>query len=99
MSAPPRTNGIMGMIQPLGTPPGGLDSNMAKTDTAQRRCAASSGDLLPPPPPAEKAAACQDQAAGAVRTGDGSASSEASQRKLSFDPRIAGLAEILSAPD
>jgi hypothetical protein len=52
-----------------------------------------------PPPPAEKAAACQDQAARAVRTGDGSASSEASQRKLSFDPRIAGLAEILSAPD
>jgi len=50
----------MGMIQPLGTPPGGLDSNMAKTDTAQRRCAASSGDLLPPSPPAEKATARED---------------------------------------
>jgi hypothetical protein len=29
----------------------------------------------------------------------GSASNEASQRKPSFDPRIAGLEEILRAPD
>jgi hypothetical protein len=36
---------------------------------------------------------------GRPALGDGTASSEASQQKPSFDPRIAGLEEILRAPD